>query len=540
MRRAAASPSVPGRLNSAALAFSAATWLFAEPLYGRIVGQGVWVLLPLILVVQMIPALGFFVVDRTLARYDRPGRWLRAYRTMLMAAALMSLLRLIHLRHWPGMAEVSGAFTYGLILATAAACVGAGVLGYRFVQWSFIFLAPLLIFSTGQFVHENAARDAQARQARTAADAARPTTAPGPVFVIIFDELTRDVLVKNGEVDGARFPNFKALAARGAWFTDATSNYWLTCLSVPSLLTGRAVSLDAGGCAAGSDAMDDASLFGVLARRFRVSIYEEYLNNCLSPAFTCYGVSYLAARYPHVALINHLVPLAERPGLLSRAASGSRYHAYTLPLFRTFLNSIRRDDAAGRAYYYHALLPHFPYQFNADGTPHGSPYRSFTADGKTDALTWKNYEQQTMFVDRLLGNFLDRLRRERLLQRATIIVTSDHGPGNLEDVRDGRHPEELSPAAARVPLLIAGPGVRPQVVNVDYQHVDFLATVADVLGVGPPAGTQGVSAFAADRPVRPKVFFWRGGRYLFDRATGALRLSESDPAHHLWQLWGAR
>ncbi len=49
-----------------------------------------------------------------------------------------------------------------------------------------------------------------------------------PVFMIIFDELSYDLIAKDSRIDAASFPNMAGLAADGLWFTNATSNHWMT------------------------------------------------------------------------------------------------------------------------------------------------------------------------------------------------------------------------------------------------------------------------------------------------------------------------
>ncbi|MDO8532506.1 MAG: DUF3024 domain-containing protein, partial [Dehalococcoidia bacterium] len=47
------------------------------------------------------------------------------------------------------------------------------------------------------------------------------------------------MLFKDGQIDRERFPSFAALGGDSAVFTNATSNYGMTALSIPSFLTGR-------------------------------------------------------------------------------------------------------------------------------------------------------------------------------------------------------------------------------------------------------------------------------------------------------------
>jgi arylsulfatase A-like enzyme len=82
----------------------------------------------------------------------------------------------------------------------------------------------------------------------------------------------------------------------------------------------------------------------------------------------------------------------------------------------------------------------------------------------------------------------------------------------------------------RVPFLIMAPRLAPAESDVDYQHVDFEATIRDLLGAE-PNGSAGVSAFAAERPDRARVFYVdqkndRYWKYVRDEASGNWDLDE--------------
>jgi arylsulfatase A-like enzyme len=78
-----------------------------------------------------------------------------------------------------------------------------------------------------------------------------------------------------------------------------------------------------------------------------------------------------------------------------------------------------------------------------------------------------------------------------------------------------------------VPLIIHAPTLDEHgvVMDVDYQHVDFGETLADVLGLPQPHDDDGgISVFATVRPERDKEFSIRGLRFVYD--------NEDDAWHH--------
>ena len=56
--------------------------------------------------------------------------------------------------------------------------------------------------------------------------------------------------------------------------------------------------------------------------------------------------------------------------------------------------------------------------------------------------------------------------------------------------------------------------------EVEYQHIDFGPTLAGLLGLPPPAGSEGVSAFSEERPDRDKTFAIRGTRFVYNEEDG--------------------
>ena len=64
----------------------------------------------------------------------------------------------------------------------------------------------------------------------------------------------------------------------------------------------------------------------------------------------------------------------------------------------------------------------------------------------------------------------------------------------------------------------------------DYQHIDFVPTVLDVLGITGYDDFSGISAFSPERPVRDKVFYTKNvfrvdEAYTYDEKTGVWRLT---------------
>ena len=80
--------------------------------------------------------------------------------------------------------------------------------------------------------------------------------------------------------------------------------------------------------------------------------------------------------------------------------------------------------------------------------------------------------------------------------------------------------------------MIKAPSVRPEIYEADYQHLDFVPTLIDVLGITGQSDFVGKSVFDSTRPKREKVFYTKGvfgidAVYTYDTETGVWRLRES-------------
>jgi arylsulfatase A-like enzyme len=129
-----------------------------------------------------------------------------------------------------------------------------------------------------------------------------------------------------------------------------------------------------------------------------------------------------------------------------------------------------------------------------------------------------------MFVDRLVGQLISKLEREGIYDDSVIVLTGDHGQRAFVPSPE-RPPEPVIP---HVPLVIRAPGLNSDVSDVDYQHMDFGPTLTDILGLPPPNGAEGVSAFSQERPQRDKVFHARQWTFIYNREDDSWHFSQTE------------
>lgn len=109
------------------------------------------------------------------------------------------------------------------------------------------------------------------------------------------------------------------------------------------------------------------------------------------------------------------------------------------------------------------------------------------------------YYASITFADAQLGRILDALEQTGLAKNTIVLFTSDHG------YHMGEHGHwqktTLFENATRVPLIIAGPGVkaRGQAVRTPAEMVDFYPTLAELCGLQPPPSVSGMSLVPALR-----------------------------------------
>jgi hypothetical protein len=86
-----------------------------------------------------------------------------------------------------------------------------------------------------------------------------------------------------------------------------------------------------------------------------------------------------------------------------------------------------------------------------------------------------------MRADQLVGEVVASIERRGLRERTLIVVFGDHGEG-FGDKGVRQHDNNYYQESLRVPMIIAGPGVRPQRFADDVSLLDVTPTLLDLLG----------------------------------------------------------
>lgn len=395
--------------------------------------------------------------------------------------------------------------THLVIIAVAATlALVAAALSRRHLVTYAMFLGILSVVLPLHFVWAAWPRGVAAATESTTAATARDRT----VFIFVFDEISLEILLdRGGVIDRDAFPNLHRFAGESVWFRQAIVNYPYTRLSIPSALTGSFVPhANRGGFESITD-VPAPNLLSLLARDgYRVSFYSSVFG-CRSGVFTC--VRYFDGS--HLETVWRIVNGTARvyiPAALSvRLVPG--VWAYRKIAEGRLLEDLAdsRFSRPGEASLFHLLITHSPFVLSRDGVPVASRDYDLTRFARLEP-TLERYREQIRYLDRQFGRFLARLKASGAWDRSVIVVTSDHGTCWKRGCTGRLGIEAVEPALARVPMMIRASFLAPRIVDEDYQHIDFRATLLDVLDIGEPgdAATTGRSALGRALPPRLRRF----------------------------------
>ena len=373
-----------------------------------------------------------------------------------------------------------------------------------------------------------------------------------PVVLVVFDELPLGALLTpEGELDAASFSGFTQLAQTSTWYRNATTVAPWTHIAVPGILTGQLPAWDA----TPVPSVYPQSVFTMLGGSHDLYVNEAVTRLCpekLCGASTVQrsallkdtAIVYLRSILPDQLADGWVPEVADRWSGFGEAAkghepsTGERQEWEDIAAgdtntfdqrarFEAFLSSITTDARDASFWYEHLLLPHVPFTYLPDGTVYASATRPPGLEG--DWVTWEDNRQLTQvaqqrfmlqlgYVDSLIARLLDHMQQQDILDRALLIVTSDHGitfePGSVRRgvPLDVATQDDVLP----VPLFVKYPHQTVgQTDERPAQIIDVLPTITDVLQFDVPAtwsfngrsllsepksSTTGTIVFAKERP----------------------------------------
>lgn len=114
---------------------------------------------------------------------------------------------------------------------------------------------------------------------------------------------------------------------------------------------------------------------------------------------------------------------------------------------------------------------------------------------------WAQYLDCIRFCDKQIGDILQRLEKEGILEQTYIILMGDNG------ISHARGKQFLYDEGIRTPFIVRGPGITKGAVRRDLiEHIDMAATSLAWAGLPVPAWMQGRDVFAKEYKPRDAVF----------------------------------
>jgi hypothetical protein len=124
----------------------------------------------------------------------------------------------------------------------------------------------------------------------------------------------------------------------------------------------------------------------------------------------------------------------------------------------------------------------------------------------------ENHERhllQLAYTDKLVGQLVQRLKEQGLYDKALLMLTADHGEGfavgNTPRVLGDRNAHSL----VWVPLFIKAPNqTKGKIDDRNWEHVDLLPTLADMVGIKVPWKVDGFSETGAPQRTRTQKYWY--------------------------------
>jgi hypothetical protein len=492
-------------------------------------------ILVLVLAVTVLPALGLWLCELVAGLLGEP---LRRVVHLLMVAGLMAVLAL----------EVGKNLTSIRGPALVAVGVAGGLAGgLAYAAWPALklwlrYLAPAPLVFALVFLLISPVSKLVLPQGGGTVDA----NAPGvrinpkhPVVMVLLDEFPlTSLLDAKSQIDPRLYPNFAKLAGQSTWYRNATAVSGLTNWAVPAMLSGR-YPTKAQEEASPTAAQYPDNLFTLLGKSYPIEQFQIVTQLC--PADVCKatkdsapsGAGLKTTLRDSARVFKRIVwprdadenptgawltadPEADakpavEPGdspILKEIERGNEPRQWY-----NFVRSIQGTDKP-TFYFVHMLLPHQPWHYLPDGRVYtdrgdGRNANGWTTEPWPPRLTRQRHLMQLGETDRLIGQVMRRLQEQGMFDKSLVVVTADHGmsfkPGEFgRRVADAGNVDQV----LWVPLFIKAPGQSEgQTTDRNWEHVDLVPTVADMLGIKVPWKLDGVSQ-AGPEELRTRTDKW--------------------------------
>ncbi|MCX7024478.1 MAG: sulfatase-like hydrolase/transferase [Spirochaetes bacterium] len=142
--------------------------------------------------------------------------------------------------------------------------------------------------------------------------------------------------------------------------------------------------------------------------------------------------------------------------------------------------------------------PHHPY-----ATP--DDFRKITDPEEmgigTAEKTWRNYLNSLHYADAAMGNLIDELENENLMENTVFVMVTDHGEAFYQHTGNYNHPLFIYEENVHVPAIFYSKSLFPFGIVMDSisRHIDIMPSILDLLEIGDVTARDGESIFSASR-----------------------------------------
>jgi len=494
------------------------------------------------LIVVFIPILAVFCVEIVAELISASlGRVVH-----LVLTTLITVVLLAYVTRKVGLDNV--AMVSATLVGTATALVF--YIKYQGVKSFLTVLSPVTVVAVVLFVFFSPATKIIFPQ--ESGSAATKEKVDAPIVFIVFDEFpVVSLLNREGEIDGKRFPNFKALADTSTWYEHTVAAGQSTVDAVPAILSGKypgknkiptlqdypnnLFTLFQNSHApqikealtnlcpkemceepADSDSSSWSSIQSMIRDAKVVSAHTVLPTVAAShlPSVSTQWTNFGSSRDSEAINTSSLsqVNRTELPGALldyknserSAATKRAEESGKELPGFDT------DPDGSGKPmlFFIHHLLPHGPYNRYPSGSGYNGdsrdsfygwdPKKGWSSDAEVAKKSQQRHILQVAAIDVILGQRIKKLKQRKQFDDALIVVVADHGisfrPGGNR--RNLGHSVEKGNSyqseVGLVPLIIKAPHQRRgRVYHNLISNIDILPIVAHELKVRLPWKVDG-------------------------------------------------
>ena len=331
-----------------------------------------------------------------------------------------------------------------------------------------------------------------------------PSTEPTRVLLITLDTFRADRI---GAVAGHDLtPRLDELGRRGALFEQAVAQAPITCPAHLAVLSSTPPTTN-GVFANGTRIPDGLALLpepfqgqGVPTGAF-VAGYPVTSRFGFDRGFDVFDDDFSSAMGEHKITVRRLI----NQGIYARGTPRERTADAVLERAQPWLE---RHAETGFFCWVHLFDPHGPYEAQGDFLqslagplpaaeegPEMPSYWPRRYRAVTDTDYWeRRYDEEIAYTDDRVGVLIDLLARHGVLEQTVIAVVADHGESLTEHEYYFEHGLHLYDASLRVPMIVAGPGVRPgSRVPCQVRGMDLAPTVLDLVDVPAPDSFEGES-----------------------------------------------